>query len=465
MKKVVSLLIALMTVMAVIPIAEAQVQFVVSGGSGSGGGGTVTDVNNGTISAMFSASWATTTTTPRFSLDFAAQSGRKFLASPSDGSSAVPSFRIIAAADIPTLNQSTTGNAATASASDHSITSCAASNWVTGLSTAWALTCSRPTCADLVNAAASCSTDATNASNISSGTLATSRMANCGSTANALQKTGTSGCTQDSTVKDTGSQVQIGTATTADSLSDVLFGASAAGKKILVLQAKASATQPTLELQSSAGNPCISIGASTAVDGIGSCGSIYELRLFSGNASASGGGLYLQDGSSHPAIINANTSYGIGLSANNVYAMALSGSGAQVASGMGYCWNTSTTITNQTWNPCINRLANGVLSVATVQDTTTVDGSWRVKYYEAAVGSNVASAATITPTSGLFHVTGTTQITTINLPRTGFTGCLKTIPDGAFTTSTGGNIALASTAVVSKVLEFCYDGTSWFPSY
>lgn len=85
-------------------------------------------------------------------------------------------------------------------------------------------------------------------------------------------------------------------------------------------------------------------------------------------------------------------------------------------------------------------------------------------------GSNVASAATITIAAEITHITGTTQITTINAissAGTGYGNCVRLIPDGLWTTGTAGNIALATTAVVSKMLEMCYDpGTSkWYPSY
>lgn len=88
-------------------------------------------------------------------------------------------------------------------------------------------------------------------------------------------------------------------------------------------------------------------------------------------------------------------------------------------------------------------------------------------YFNNIVGSNVASATTITPSGQTFHVTGTTTIATINLP-TGFTGGqLTIIPDGVFATNTAGNIALASTSVVGKALYMTYDpGTSkFYPSY
>jgi len=87
------------------------------------------------------------------------------------------------------------------------------------------------------------------------------------------------------------------------------------------------------------------------------------------------------------------------------------------------------------------------------------------------VGRAIASAATIAPTDPLTHVTGTAQINTIAVPpqfaQSGSGGCLRLIPDGAFTTGTSGNIAIASTAVVSRTLEMCYDSATakWYPSY
>ena len=88
-------------------------------------------------------------------------------------------------------------------------------------------------------------------------------------------------------------------------------------------------------------------------------------------------------------------------------------------------------------------------------------------FIQRTVGANVASATTITPTASIFHVTGTTTIATINLPVAGFSGQIVIIPDGVFATNTAGNIALASTSVVSKALTMTYDtGTAkWYPSY
>lgn len=84
-------------------------------------------------------------------------------------------------------------------------------------------------------------------------------------------------------------------------------------------------------------------------------------------------------------------------------------------------------------------------------------------------GAAIASAATIAPTLPSHHVTGVAAIGTIT-PPPGFSssgGAITFIPDGIFTTGTGGNIALASTAVVGKAMIMTYDPTAlkWYPSY
>lgn len=81
----------------------------------------------------------------------------------------------------------------------------------------------------------------------------------------------------------------------------------------------------------------------------------------------------------------------------------------------------------------------------------------------------VASAAgLITPSGPLFHVTGALAITGFTLPFGYSGGDLCIIPDGAFTTTTAGNIAKASTAVVGQRLCYSYDPNAakpFFPSY
>ena len=87
----------------------------------------------------------------------------------------------------------------------------------------------------------------------------------------------------------------------------------------------------------------------------------------------------------------------------------------------------------------------------------------------AAVAPTIASATTIAPTKDITFISGTAAIATITAPSpiSAGGGQITLIPTGAFTTTTGGNIALASTAVVNRALIMTYDsGTAkWYPSY
>lgn len=83
-------------------------------------------------------------------------------------------------------------------------------------------------------------------------------------------------------------------------------------------------------------------------------------------------------------------------------------------------------------------------------------------------GGNIASGATIAPVSKIQHVTGVAAIGTITVPswmESG--GSLTIIPDGVFTWTNAGNIAVAGTAVVSRAIVFTWDATTgkWYPSY
>jgi len=81
----------------------------------------------------------------------------------------------------------------------------------------------------------------------------------------------------------------------------------------------------------------------------------------------------------------------------------------------------------------------------------------------------IASATTIAPTALITFVSGTTSIATITPPTSLLTtgGQIILIPIGLWATTTAGNIALITTAVVSKALIMTYDAvtTKWYPSY
>jgi hypothetical protein len=86
-----------------------------------------------------------------------------------------------------------------------------------------------------------------------------------------------------------------------------------------------------------------------------------------------------------------------------------------------------------------------------------------------AAAPTIASATTIAPTTPIAFVSGTTAVVTITAaaPISTGGGTITLIPTGIFTWTTAGNIALAGTAVVSKVLTMTYDATTtkWYPSY
>jgi hypothetical protein len=79
-------------------------------------------------------------------------------------------------------------------------------------------------------------------------------------------------------------------------------------------------------------------------------------------------------------------------------------------------------------------------------------------------GPIIASAATITVSKPAHKISGTTAITTINPPYTGFVGSITLVATGAWTMATGGNIASAMTATANKVYRPYYDGALWYPN-
>jgi len=82
----------------------------------------------------------------------------------------------------------------------------------------------------------------------------------------------------------------------------------------------------------------------------------------------------------------------------------------------------------------------------------------------------IVAAATIAPVTGIVFVsTSATPIVNITAPFPISTngGQITLIPTGAFTTTAAGNIALPSTAVISRPLIMTYDSVTskWYPSY
>jgi hypothetical protein len=85
------------------------------------------------------------------------------------------------------------------------------------------------------------------------------------------------------------------------------------------------------------------------------------------------------------------------------------------------------------------------------------------------IGNAIAAAATIAPSTYFTEITGTTQVSTITPPYTGFAGtiCLVFTDASPGATLTSGNIALATTVVRYKALFMTYNPitSKWYPSY
>lgn len=80
-------------------------------------------------------------------------------------------------------------------------------------------------------------------------------------------------------------------------------------------------------------------------------------------------------------------------------------------------------------------------------------------------GATLPAAVEIKPTAQYHHVSGSATIKTITSPPGFKGGVVHLIPDGAWQTTTGGNIGAATQAVVGKTLIMTYDGTKYWPSY
>lgn len=80
-------------------------------------------------------------------------------------------------------------------------------------------------------------------------------------------------------------------------------------------------------------------------------------------------------------------------------------------------------------------------------------------------GSAVASAAALPlPTGRVFHVTGTTNITSITSTNFASGVCITLIFDNALTFTDGSNLKLAGDFVTTAddTISLCYDGTNWY---
>ena len=146
-----------------------------------------------------------------------------------------------------------------------------------------------------------------------------------------------------------------------------------------------------------------------------------------------------------------------GMSGTSITLRQEGGSGTyQLGSNGQIQWFSGTTIGSLPQDTSIHRYAAGVVRFG--------DASTGIRGLQGG-GTAVASAAALPlPTGSVFHVTGTTNVTSIT--STNFAaGCQITlIFDGALTFTDGNNLKLAGNFVTTAddTITLVYDGTNWY---
>ena len=223
----------------------------------------------------------------------------------------------------------------------------------------------------------------------------------------------------------TGTANRVGTATTNDALADTMMSASATTKKALVLQMKAVQTAHALSVQTSAGVACTSVQS----DG----GLIVDQRT---SATYSKILDVLLAGTRKFAVTTSATEV-----TGDIEFQALANSINFAGGGRLHLTNASPYPLQ--WN-------NGTIG--------------NIKGYIGG-GAAVASAAALPlPTGRVFHVTGTTTITSITSTNFQNGVVITLIFDGVLTVTDGSNLKLAGNFVTAAdaTLGLVFDGTNWY---
>jgi hypothetical protein len=139
---------------------------------------------------------------------------------------------------------------------------------------------------------------------------------------------------------------------------------------------------------------------------------------------------------------------------NNGTAILLNGVINVVSAGT-FNWS-STSNTNNARDTGLAKVSAGVIRAT--------DGSTGIRGFLGG-GAAVASATAMpVPTGRVFHVTGTTTITSITSTNFQSGACVTLIFDGILTFTDGSNLKLAGDFVTSAddTISLCYDGSNWY---
>ena len=173
------------------------------------------------------------------------------------------------------------------------------------------------------------------------------------------------------------------------------------------------------------------------------------------------GGLNVKLGStSAPAIYSSDLDADTGIyfysPAGAQYAVAFVSNGSQHGYFGGGCFQVNVPIRWEGNNAGIDKYKTGVLTATNggIENRAFLGG-----------GTAVASAAALpVPTGRVFHVTGTTGITSITSTNIGHGMVITMIFDDVLTVTDGGNMKLAGdfTTSADDTLTLAYDGTNWY---
>lgn len=158
--------------------------------------------------------------------------------------------------------------------------------------------------------------------------------------------------------------------------------------------------------------------------------------------------------------VSSNGDMGLVRSGPTSTALWAGQAGWLISGGLQYRWAAADAVaaagTSNAADTGAARYAAGV-----IRDT---DGSTGIRGLHGG-GAAVASATAMpVPTGRVFHVTGTTTITSITSTNFQSGACVTLIFDGALTFTDGSNLKLAGDFVTTAddTISLCYDSTSWF---
>lgn len=126
------------------------------------------------------------------------------------------------------------------------------------------------------------------------------------------------------------------------------------------------------------------------------------------------------------------------------------------ASDMPLAWLNGTDITTASKDVGLGRHAASVLKVT--------NGSTGIRGLLGGGAAVASDTAMPLPTGRVFHVTGTTAITSITSTNFESGACITLIFDGVLNFTDGNNLKLASTMATTAddTISLCYDGTNWY---